>query len=160
MNLRKIGPRPSLWIAFGLGTGLVPRAPGTVGTLLGIPLVIVIGQVPGALWQLVILAALFVFGCRVCQHAANWLDKKDPGAIVFDEVVGYCVAMALVPITPATLIVAFVLFRIADIFKPWPISWIDRKLSGGIGIMADDLVAGILVNLVIHVLIYIRFLPV
>ena len=160
MNLRKIGPRPSLWIAFGLGTGLVPRAPGTVGTLLGIPLVIVIGQVPGAAWQLVILVALFVFGCQVCQHAANWLDKKDPGAIVFDEIVGYCVAMALVPITPATMIVAFVLFRIADIFKPWPIAWIDRKVGGGIGIMADDLVAGILVNLVIHVLIYVHFLPV
>ncbi len=153
MQLRNIGFRPSLWIALGLGTGLVPRAPGTVGTLLGIPLVLLIDQSP-ANWKIPIWVALFVFGCIICQRASTWLGDRDPAAVVWDEIFGYCVAMAFVPVMPLTIVAAFVLFRLADIIKPWPISWIDRQFSGGIGIMLDDLLAGILTCFVMHALLY------
>ncbi len=157
MKLRAIGLKPTLWLAFGLGTGLVPRAPGTAGTLLGIPLVLMIDKV-AVLWQVSIWILLFIVGCSICQHAANWLGEQDPGAVVWDEIVGYCIAMAFVPITPVTIVAAFVLFRWADIFKPWPISWIEKRTSGGLGIMLDDIAAGIITCCVIHALIKFQIL--
>ena len=156
-KLRTIGFKPSLWFAFGLGAGFVPRAPGTAGTLLGIPLVLLIDKVP-VLWQVSIWIVLFVVGCVICQQAANWLGEQDPSAIVWDEIAGYCIAMAFVPVTPITIVAAFVLFRWLDIIKPWPISWIEKRTSGGFGIMLDDMLAGILTCGVIHVLITFRIL--
>ncbi len=149
---RQIGCRPALWIAFGLGAGLVPKAPGTVGTVSAIPLIILLSQLPIGL-QLVLWMAFFLLGCKICQMAADWLDEPDPAAVVWDEVTGFCIAMAFVPVTWLTLAVAFVLFRLADIFKPWPISWFDRRVIGGLGIMLDDVVAGIMTAIVVHVMI-------
>ena len=157
LKRRPIGFKPALWIAFGFGTGFVPKAPGTAGTLLGIPLVIMISQTSIVL-QVVILVVLFVLGCMVCQMAADWLGEQDPGAVVWDEVVGYCVAMAFLPATLTTVVVAFILFRLADIVKPWPISWFERRIAGGTGIMLDDLLAGVLTNIVIHGMIYVGIL--
>ena len=101
---------------------------------------------------------LFILGCVVCQMAADWLEEQDPGAVVWDEVVGYCVAMAFLPATLTTVVVAFILFRLADIVKPWPISWFERRIAGGTGIMVDDLLAGVLTNIVIHGMIYVGIL--
>lgn len=157
MKRLPIGYKPALWIAFGFGTGFVPKAPGTAGTLLGIPLAIMISQTSVVL-QVVILVVLFVLGCVVCQMAADWLGEQDPGAVVWDEVVGYCVAIAFLPTTLTTVVAAFMLFRLADIVKPWPISWIERRIAGGTGIMVDDLLAGVLTNIVIHSMIFIGIL--
>ncbi len=144
-------------MAFGFGAGFLPKAPGTAGTLLAVPLAYLISQAPDIV-QAVILAALFALGCRVCQTAADWLGEKDPGAVVWDEIVGYCAAMAFLPFTLQTVAVSFVLFRLADIFKPWPISWLEKQVKGGIGIMLDDFMAGALTNIVIHGLIFAQIL--
>ncbi len=150
---RQVGFRPALWFAFGLGTGYVPKAPGTAGTLAAVPLVVFIVQVHAAL-QLVIWVTLFALGCWMCQIAADWLEERDPGAIVWDEIVGFCIAMAFVPVTLTTLAVGFVLFRFADIFKPWPISWLEKRVAGGLGIMLDDFLAGVMTNVILQFLIY------
>ena len=141
---------PAHLIAFGLGTGLSPVAPGTMGTLLAVPLAAVLLMLP---WEayLAIVAVFSIFGCWVCGQSTRLLEIDDYGGIVFDEVVGYLLTcVALLPALNGPewglwieLAAAFVLFRIMDVAKPWPIRWLDEHLHGGIGIMADDLLAGI-----------------
>lgn len=157
MNIVEVVNRPVLWIAVGFGAGFFPKAPGTAGTLVAIPLILLIARLPEFL-QISVLAALFVLGCFVCHRAADLLGESDPGSVVWDEIVGYCFAMALLPVSLQTVIVTFILFRLADIFKPWPISWIDKRMRGGLGIMLDDLLAGILVNIVAHALIFFNWM--
>ena len=96
---------------------------------------------------------MFGFGCMVCQFTALALNQKDPGAVVWDEITGYCIAMLLIPTTWTMMILAFVIFRVLDIFKPWPISLAQKKVSGGFGIMLDDLIAGVFTNFLLQVLI-------
>lgn len=137
-------------LAFGFGTGLVPKGPGTAGTLVGIPLFLLLMSLPLAAFA-AITAALAIAGCWICGESARQLGVHDYGGIVFDEIVGYLIAAApLLPVLAlnrhdlaAGLATAFVLFRIFDIWKPWPIGWLDARLHGGIGIMVDDLVAGV-----------------
>lgn len=157
LKIGDVGYRPVLWVAFGFGSGFVPKAPGTAGTLVAIPLVFLIAQLPVFL-QIAVWVGIFVVGCFVCQIAADWLGESDPGAIVWDEIVGYCFAMALLPLSLQTVVVTFVLFRLADILKPWPISWLEKRVQGGLGIMLDDLIAGLLVNIVAHILIFFHWI--
>jgi phosphatidylglycerophosphatase A len=136
------------FIAFGFGAGLAPRAPGTFGTLVGLPLWLLLAPLPLAAYAL-LTAALFVFGCWVCDRSARMLGVHDYGGIVFDEIVGFLVTCLPLEWTLsassalAWLPAAFVLFRVFDIWKPWPIAWADRHVRGGTGIMFDDLLAGI-----------------
>jgi phosphatidylglycerophosphatase A len=139
---------PSVWrnpvhfLAFGLGTGASPYAPGTVGTLLGIPLVYLLSYWP--LWvYLVVVAGVSVTGIWVCDKTSRDIGVHDHGGIVIDEVAGYLVTMIAIPVDIWTLTAAFIAFRVFDIVKPWPIGWLDRKVSGGLGIMLDDLLAGV-----------------
>lgn len=136
-------------LAFGFGTGLAPKGPGTAGTLVGIPLFLMLMGLPlPAFAAITVLLALV--GCWICGESARRLGVHDYGGIVFDEIVGYLIAAA--PLLPALVLnrhglwpglaAAFVLFRIFDIWKPWPIGWLDARLHGGVGIMIDDLVAG------------------
>jgi phosphatidylglycerophosphatase A len=143
-------------LAFGFGTGLVPKGPGTAGTLVGIPLFLLLMGLPLPAFM-AITVALAIAGCWICGESARRLGVHDYGGIVFDEIVGYLIAAA--PLLPALtlnrhglwpgLAAAFVLFRIFDIWKPWPISWLDERLHGGVGIMVDDLVAGLFAALVL-----------
>ena len=96
------------------------------------------------------LFALFFSGLAVwvAHHAERIMGTKDPGAIVIDEVVGMLVACLGLSLTPASAVILFILFRLFDILKPFPVGWLDRRLSGGVGIVADDVAAGILANLV------------
>lgn len=136
-------------LAFGFGTGLIRVAPGTFGTLVGIPLFLALIWLP---WQVFAAATVFLFllGCWVCGVSARLLKVEDYGGIVFDEIVGYLVAcVALLPSMGGPqwhlaigMSAAFVLFRLFDILKPWPIRWFDRNLHGGFGIMFDDVLAG------------------
>ena len=147
-------------LAFGLGAGLSPVAPGTVGTLVGIPLWFLISPLPTAAY-FGILTGLFLFGCWLCGASARRLGVHDYSGIVFDEVVGFLVTcipllavMAMNPFHEAVgLAIAFVAFRVFDIWKPWPIGWLDRRVHGGLGIMLDDLVAGLYAALVLILVI-------
>lgn len=93
-----------------------------------------------------------VTGVWICQRASDAMGVHDHGGIVWDEIVGYLVAVFLIPFSLTAMIIGFLLFRFFDILKPWPISWADKKLSGGLGIMVDDIIAGIASCVVLHLI--------
>lgn len=150
---RQVWRHPVHLIAFGFGTGLARRAPGTVGTLVGIPLVILIQPLEPVAY-LAVLLGLFLVGIPICTRTAEALQVHDHPAIVWDEVVGYGLTLFLAPPGWGWLIAGFVLFRIFDILKPWPIRWIDRRVTGGFGIMLDDVLAGIAAWLCLQGLVF------
>lgn len=129
-------------LAFGFGSGLAPRAPGTAGTLAAIPFFLIIQNLH---WPLYLLCLVVSFGLGVwwCDRSSKALGVHDHGGIVWDEFVGYWVTMFMAPTGPVWILVGFILFRFFDIIKPWPINFLDRKVSGGLGIMIDDVLAGI-----------------
>ena len=137
------------WVAFGFGAGFSPIAPGTVGTLLGIPIIISFQFLPNVLWFLgALLIALM--SAWSSSRVTSELGFKDHPAIVIDEISGFVFTMALIPVTWQSILLGFLLFRLFDIIKPPPANWIDRSMPGGIGITADDVVAGIYANVVMH----------
>ncbi|HUS24403.1 MAG TPA: phosphatidylglycerophosphatase A [Candidatus Binatia bacterium] len=135
-------------LAFGFGAGLSPKAPGTAGTLVGVVLWLGLHPLPVAAYATVVVA-LFACGVWICGRSARLLGVHDAPGIVFDEIVGFLVAAA--PLLPAVglahqrlwLAVAFLLFRVFDIWKPWPIGRLDAAVHGGFGIMVDDAVAAL-----------------
>ncbi|PWG62147.1 phosphatidylglycerophosphatase A family protein [Spiribacter halobius] len=132
---------PVQLLATGFGSGLSPRLPGTTGTLAALPAVPLLLWLPVPVQVLVVVAA-FAFGCWLCGAAARAAGVHDHPAIVWDEFTGIWLACIALPPGWWPLPVAFVAFRILDMAKPWPISWVDRRLGGGIGIMLDDVLAG------------------
>lgn len=141
--------RPSALLAFGFGSGLAPKAPGTFGTLAAVPFLFLIEPL-SLLMQLLVIGAAFVVGVWLCGRAGDWLGVHDHGGIVWDEFVGLWVTLIAVPLTWQTLLLGFALFRLFDILKPWPISWLDARVEGGFGVMVDDLLAGLMGLAVIH----------
>lgn len=141
---------PSGLLAFGFGSGLSPFAPGTMGTVVAIPFVFALKSlgVPG-FW--IALLLLFLLGIQICGHVSRKLGMHDHGGIVWDEMVGYWLAIAFVPLQWHWLLAAFVLFRFFDIYKPWPIRHLDRQVSGGFGIMIDDILAALFTIIVLAV---------
>lgn len=135
--------RPHHWLAFGFGSGLSPWAPGTAGTLAAIPLYLLLHPLP-LCWYLAVLLGLALIGVWACGKAALELGVQDPGAIVWDEVLGYLVTMASAPSGWPWVLAGFALFRLFDIWKPWPIQVLDARVHGGLGIILDDLLAGVL----------------
>lgn len=133
---------PVYWIACGFGSGLVRYAPGTAGTAIAVPIVLLLQTLPLALYAMVVVIS-FVVGIWICQRVVDDLGIKDHPAIVWDEIVGYMITMIAAPDGAAWLLIGFGLFRLFDVLKPWPISWIDQHVSGGMGIMADDVLAGV-----------------
>lgn len=136
-----------LWGATGLGVGTIPVAPGTFGSLAGLLLAWSFSGIKGGLSALLILA-FCGFAIWIAHEAERIMGGKDPGAIVIDEMAGMLIACAGLSLTAVAAISLFVLFRAFDVLKPFPVGWLDRRLSGGIGIVADDLVAGLLANVV------------
>jgi phosphatidylglycerophosphatase A len=134
---------PACLLATSFGVGRLPRAPGTWGSLAALPFAAALAWLGGP-W-LVLLAALALSGLGVwaSERYMAACGVHDPAAIVVDEVVGQWLTVALLPLTPLAYLLGFVLFRIADMVKPWPASWIDRRMAGGIGVLLDDVVAGI-----------------
>lgn len=137
---------PRLAVALGFGAGLMPRAPGTAGAVLGVGLAWLLAALPAGL-SAALLALAFGLGVHCGSHAMRRLGLKDPGAVVWDEVVGMAVTLWALPPGLVTYALGFVLFRFFDIFKPWPIRTLDRNVHGGFGIMLDDLVAGVLAGI-------------
>lgn len=137
------GPRHPAWqIATWFGAGLMPKAPGTWGSLAAVPFAYGIHRVAGPAGLLVAALALFALGVWAAGEFSRRSGTKDPQAIVVDEAAGQW--LALVPAGDDILFYAagFLLFRLFDIWKPWPVSWADRRVEGGWGIMLDDLIAG------------------
>jgi phosphatidylglycerophosphatase A len=136
--------QPIQFLALGFGSGLAPKAPGTFGTLAAIPLFLLLTMlIPTPLPYAIAVIILGIVGIYICGKAADDVGVHDHPAIVWDEFVGFFITMFMVPVSWQSIIVGFILFRIFDIFKPWPISFIDKKMTGGLGIMFDDVVAGI-----------------
>ena len=133
---------PVLLLAFGFGSGLSSKAPGTVGSLLGLVIWFFLAKLSLPVY-LVFVAICALVGVYICGSAAKRLGVHDHGGIVWDEFVGLWVGMAGLSVSWASLLLGFGLFRLFDIWKPWPISWIDTNISGGLGIMLDDIAAGL-----------------
>lgn len=139
---------PTGFLAFGFGSGLSPKAPGTAGSLAALPFGILLCLLP--LWLgLVLVAAAFAAGVYLCGATSRRLGVHDHPGIVWDEFVGLWLVMIFLPFHWAWWLAAFVAFRVFDIFKPWPIRWLDEQLAGGFGIMADDALAGMYALLVL-----------
>lgn len=133
---------PIHFLALGFGSGLAAKAPGTFGTLAAVPLYLLLAQLPLS-WYLAVTLVCVLAGIYICDKAAKDMGVHDHGAIVWDEVAGLLVTMIAAPAGVLWLVVGFVLFRLFDIIKPWPIRWLDAKVEGGFGIMIDDVLAGI-----------------
>jgi phosphatidylglycerophosphatase A len=131
---------PVHFIALGFGTGLSPRAPGTVGTLVGFPLFLLLNTLPLSI-QIGVLVVLFFVGCQLCEITGKALGVADHGGIVWDEIVAFCAVLMTVPEQWPWWIGAFVAFRFFDIVKPMPIGWFDRRFKNGFGVMIDDVLA-------------------
>ncbi|WP_025772607.1 phosphatidylglycerophosphatase A family protein [Thioalkalivibrio sp. HK1] len=139
------------WIAFGGGAGLSPIAPGTAGTLVAIPIYLAIAAWPLS-YYLGFVLAFGLAGIAICNRTARDLEVPDHPGIVIDEIAGFLLAMSALPANGYWIAAAFVSFRLLDISKPWPISVIDRRLKGGLGVMLDDLLAGAMVCVALHAL--------
>ena len=148
--LNLIFKHPVLFFATGFGSGLVPKAPGTFGTLAAVPLYILISGFDAAAYWITFMA-LFLIGILVCKKATELLKVHDHPGIVWDEIVGYLITMYSLPQHWTLVIAGFLLFRLLDIWKPWPIKLIDKTVKGGLGIMLDDVVAGVTANIILQI---------
>ena len=153
MNSNKaILANPIHLLAFGFGAGLSPKAPGTVGTVVAVLIYLVLPSMQPVIYAGLILLS-FVFGIWICGKTSEDLGVHDHGGIVWDEFVGYWITMFMAPSGLFWVLLGFVLFRLLDIFKPWPIKWSDKELAGGLGIMLDDVLAGIMAALCMQALV-------
>ena len=142
INSRDVFSHPAFFLATGFGIGLIPFAPGTWGSLLGILIYLALhalGMAP--LWELLIILLFFFLALWACNVVLEKSDVHDHPALVIDETVAMMLLLVTIPITTVWVIVAFLTFRVLDIFKPWPISTIDAKIKTGLGVMLDDVVA-------------------
>lgn len=142
---------PAGWVATGFFSGFSPVAPGTAGSLLALAPWFALRNEPMPLYLLA-LAAAFALGVAACGWAVRRLQRADPACLVWDEFVGLWVALLPVASYRADtlwIVSCFILFRLFDIAKPWPVSWADRRLGGGFGVMADDVLAGACTAIVI-----------
>ena len=140
---------PVLLVALGFGAGAAPRAPGTAGTLVALPLFALGLQLPWA-WHTGAVVAAAGFGVWLCGRAERLLGVEDHPAIVWDEVAGYWITLLLAPFGLVWWALGFVLFRFLDIVKPGPIGWLNREVAGGWGVMVDDLAAGLVAGLLLQ----------
>ena len=144
---------PIHFLSLGFGSGLSPYAPGTVGTFIAVLLYIPLSAL--SMWAYVaVLIAGFLVGIVLCQKTSNALEGHDHPAIVWDEFLGYWLTMLLAPPGWLWIVIGFILFRLFDIWKPWPISVIDHKVKGGFGIMLDDLLAGAYALVMLQLIYY------
>ena len=142
---------PVHFLALGFGSGLIPFMPGTFGSAAALPLLILSANMP-VLVFIAFTVFASIFGIYLCGKTADDMQVHDHGSIVWDEVAGMFITFLFVPITAPSLLAGFVLFRVFDILKPWPIGPIDKRLHGGTGIMLDDIVAGAMACACLHIM--------
>jgi len=158
LSAPKISPRlllnPVHFLSLGFGSGLAPVAPGTFGTLAAVPLYLL--AEPLSLTAYILLTVFMLLaGIALCSNTSRTLGVHDHGGIVWDEITGYFITMIAAPPGWIWMVTGFALFRLFDIWKPWPIGWLDQKISGGTGIMLDDVAAGIYALLVMQITVLI-----
>lgn len=139
------------WLAYGFGAGLSPWAPGTVGTLLAVPIYLLLSMLPQGVY-LAVLAAMIAAGVWACGATARDIGSDDSPAIVWDEIVGFLVAMMVAPAGWVWVIAGFLLFRAFYFFKPWPIGTLVKRTRGGLGIMLNGILAGLMSLVVLQLL--------
>ena len=138
------------WISLGFGSGKAPVAPGTFGTVVGVLIYLLLSDINVYLY-IAIIVVFYFLGVWASQVYSDYLGVHDHGSIVWDEVVGYMITMIAIPAQWQWVLLGFILFRLFDIWKPWPIRWLDEKVHGGTGIMIDDVLAGIYAWLILTV---------
>lgn len=143
---------PIQFIAFGFGAGAMPIAPGTFGTLIAIPLYLMMAKLNLFFYAALVLL-FFLFGIYCCHVTARDVGVHDHPGIVWDEIVGYFITMFAMPVSWTWIITGFFLFRLFDIWKPWPIRLLDQHVKGGLGIMIDDVLAAIYAAIIMQVLL-------
>ncbi|MFV0476692.1 MAG: phosphatidylglycerophosphatase A [Parahaliea sp.] len=154
LEVSRILRNPIHLLAFGFGSGLSPKAPGTFGTLAAIPFYYLLAGFSLPIYSLFIVFA-FALGVWLCEHSSRDLGVHDHPGIVWDEFVGFWLTMWAVPPGWQTVLLGFVFFRLFDIIKPWPIGWLDRRVHGGLGIMIDDVVAGVMAGAILHLIMWV-----
>lgn len=142
-NLKFLLDNPAHLLALGFGSGLARKAPGTFGSAAALPFWLMIASMPQA-YQLSLIVLAFIVGILICDTTGKALGVHDHGAIVWDEFVGLWIVLYFAPGGWIWLLLGFGLFRFFDILKPWPIRAIDRSMRGGLGVMLDDVLAGLM----------------
>lgn len=142
---------PWHFLALGFGSGLAPAMPGTFGSLAALPILFGYLYLP-TFGQIIVASFACIIGIKICGRTADDMKMHDHSAIVWDEIAGMLITFIAIPLTLSNLLLGFLLFRLFDILKPWPISYFDKQVHGGLGIMLDDIVAGCLALAGLHVL--------
>lgn len=153
LDIKFLLAHPTHFFALGFGSGLAPKAPGTFGTLAGLPLFWLISSY-ALHTQLLIITALFLIGIYFCDKTGKDLGVADHGAIVWDEIVAMMLVLTITPLHWFAWLIAFALFRLFDIWKPYPICYADTKLKNGFGVMLDDLLAAIYASACLWLIAY------
>jgi phosphatidylglycerophosphatase A len=148
---RSVWRNPIHFVAFGFGSGTSPVAPGTVGTMMAVLIYIPMQGLSWPIYLILVLSSFFA-GIWLCGRTASDIGVHDHGGIVWDEFVGYWITMFMAPTGFLWIVLGFVLFRLFDIVKPWPIRWLDSNVSGGFGVMIDDVLAGLMAYACLQVL--------
>ncbi|MEO8360072.1 MAG: phosphatidylglycerophosphatase A [Vicinamibacteria bacterium] len=143
-TLKTVLTDPGHLVAFGFGAGLSPFAPGTMGSIVAIPFYCLLHIVAPGWWSLVVTSIGFIVGVPISDRTGRWVGDADYGGIVWDEICAMWLVLYFVPFTVKGILAALVVFRVFDILKPWPISVVDAKIKNGLGVMLDDLLAGLL----------------
>lgn len=143
--------KPSHFIAFGFGSGAAPIAPGTAGTLMAIPFYLALQSLPPMIYLSVVIVVTLA-SIWLCERVTKEIGVHDHQGMCLDEIVGYLVTMTFAPHGIIWIVLGFVLFRIFDIWKPWPIRQVDEKVMGGLGIILDDVLAGIYSLIILQIL--------
>jgi phosphatidylglycerophosphatase A len=140
-----------LLFATGFGVGYSPIAPGTLGTLLAIPVYYFLSAIPSPIYEITLIGFFFL-SVWISENAEIFFGKKDDQRIVIDEMMGFLITMLWVPKTVRFIIIGFFLFRLFDILKPFPIRQLEKRLKGGYGVVLDDVIAGVYANIILHLI--------
>jgi len=138
-------------MATGFGVGYSPIAPGTLGTLIAIPVYYFLSEIPSPIYEITLIAFFFL-SVWISGNAETFFRKKDDQRIVIDEIIGFLITMLWVPKATLFIIVGFILFRFFDILKPFPIRQVDKRLKGGFGVVLDDVIAGFYANIILRLI--------
>ena len=144
--------RFALWISTWFGCGFLKFAPGTIGSMAAVPFAWMLMEFGGVLALTIVTTVLFLIGVWAAHTYVLTVQNEDPPEVVIDEVVGQCLTLMVVPVDVVYYLIGFVLFRIFDIIKPWPVNWADKNIKGGLGIMLDDILAGVYAGLALWVI--------
>jgi len=140
-----------LLVATGFGVGYSPIVPGTLGTLLAIPLYLLLSEIPSPIYELTLIGFFFL-SVWISERAEKFFGKKDDQRIVIDEMMGLFITLLWLEKTLLVIVIGFILFRFFDILKPFPIRHLEKRWKGGYGVVLDDLMAGLYANILLHLL--------